>query len=75
MWLDDTIPMFSFSQHPNVYLSADHILKLYRYLENSTNDMMPTHCNILVNKQTDTSVSTLSAIVYIYNIFLASVTK
>jgi len=35
----------------------DHIiLKLSRYLDNSTTNMVPTHHNILFNRQEDLSV-------------------
>ena len=37
-----------------IYIMPDHIiLKLSRYLENSTNNMIPTHRNILFNRYED----------------------
>jgi len=51
----------SIKREPNclchIYLKPDHIiLKLSRYLENSTKNMIPTFRNILFNTSKDTSV-------------------
>jgi len=52
-----------------IYLMPDEtILKLDRYLENSIKNKIPTHHNILFNRQKDMSFWTTSAKMYIYEI-------
>ena len=56
----------------------DHIiLKLSRYLENSTNNMIPTYRNILFIKQKDMCLWTLglSSKIWIYELFKDFLTK